>query len=167
MRDEDQAVWQAGQSSQHAMPFVLDQSPAFAVAHVAFVLDAMLGTDIVRAHLERVVDGVDHNRFEVVISLGDKLASFEECLPRIGRHLKTSKWLSPGSHSKKSEPGALLANELFPSLGLPSKAAGSFVCRVRSRVGCFGWYVNVIRGLLVIQSRVGHFLSKNGCVRIN
>ncbi len=66
--------------SQHAMPFVLHQSPAFTVAHVPLVLDAMLGTDIVRAHLESVVDGVDHNRFEVVISLGHKLASFEECL---------------------------------------------------------------------------------------
>ncbi len=80
MRDEDQAVWQTGQSSQHTMPFVLDQCPAFAMAHVALVLDAMLGTDIVRTHLESVVDGVDHNRFEVVIALGHKLASFEECL---------------------------------------------------------------------------------------
>ena len=60
MRNEDQAVWQARQSSQHAMPFVLDQSPAFAVAHVPFVLDAMLGTHIVRTHLEGVVDRVDH-----------------------------------------------------------------------------------------------------------
>ncbi len=102
------------------MPFVLNQSPAFAVAHVAFVLDTMLRTDIVRAHLEGVVDGIDHNRFEVVISLGNQLASFKECLPRIGRgYFENLQVIESGSHSKKSEPGALLAKELFPSLGLP------------------------------------------------
>ncbi len=119
MRNEDQAVWQAGQSSQHAMPFVLDESPAFAVAHVAFVLDAMLGTDIVRTHLESVVDGVDYNRFEVVIALGDKLTSFEECLPRIGRYFENLQVIESRFTLEEERTGALLAKELFPSLGLP------------------------------------------------
>ena len=50
------------------MPFVFDESPALTVAHVPFVLDAMLGTDIIRAHLKRVVDRIDHQRLEVVVA---------------------------------------------------------------------------------------------------
>lgn len=66
------------------MPLVLDQGPALAVSHVAFVVDAMLGANIIAAHLEGIVDCVDDNGLEIVLSLGDQSASLEEVLPFIG-----------------------------------------------------------------------------------
>ncbi len=98
------------------MPFVLHESPTFAVAHVTFVLDAMFGTDIVRAHFEGVVDRVDHKRLEVVVALGQQLASFQERFPRVGRHLEhfqvIEPWLAFEEHGLRELRGERTLAEL-------------------------------------------------------
>jgi hypothetical protein len=58
------------------------------MAEVPFIFDPMLATNMLTAHFERVVDGIDNDRLERVITLCNKLACVEEVFPLVCRDLE-------------------------------------------------------------------------------
>ena len=58
------------------------------MSHIAFIFNAVLGTHVLGANFEGVVDSIDDYCLEFVITLGYQLACFGECLPRIGWYFK-------------------------------------------------------------------------------
>ena len=138
VRDQDQAVGQAGQPCEHAVPFVLHQGPALAVAHVAFVFDVVLGADVLAAELEGVVDRVDDDRLERMVALGDQLAGGQEVVPRVRGDLEDFQVVQARLAFEEDGLGKAAGEGRLSQLGSRVEQDRS-ACQIGGRFGALRW----------------------------